>query len=62
MINIELIEKERERRGMTRYRMSKELGMSAQAYYDILRKKSTRITTLDKIATILGLKSKDLLI
>jgi hypothetical protein len=42
--------------------MSELLGMSRQAYYDICVNKSTKINTLDKIANVLGLKSKDLII
>ena len=61
MININLIETIRKKRGLTKYRMCKELNMSTQSYYDIVKRKTTTIKTLDKIAAILGLQTKDLL-
>ena len=42
--------------------MADKLEMSRQTYYSILNNKSTTLNTLDKIASILGLKSKDLVI
>jgi DNA-binding XRE family transcriptional regulator len=62
MIDINRIEKERKRRKLSKYKMSELLGMSRQAYYDICVNKSTKINTLDKIANVLGLKSKDLIL
>lgn len=41
--------------------MSKLLGLSNQAYYEILKQKSTTIKTLEKIAEILDTQAKDLL-
>lgn len=62
MLNIKLIEAERTRQGISKYRMSQELKMSRQAYYDILKRKSTTFQTVDKIANILSLKKDRLLI
>lgn len=62
MINIALIEKRRKQLKITKYKMSKKLDGSTQIYYDISRRKSTTLKTLDKIADILGLKAKDLII
>ena len=61
MINIKLIEDVRKQRKLSKYEMSGLLGMSRQAYYDILRNKSTKISSLDKIADILGVEAKDLI-
>jgi hypothetical protein len=36
--------------------------MSRQTYYTIINNKSTTLSTLGKIADILGLKAKDLII
>ena len=62
MINIKLIEKRRKELDISKYYMSTHIGKSTQSYYDILKRKSTTLNTLDKIASILGLKSKDLII
>ena len=61
MINIKKIESERIRQGLSKYEMSKRLGMSRQAYYDILKRKSTAVDTLKKIGIILGIENQDLL-
>jgi len=61
MINIELLEKRRRKLKITKYRMADYLGMSRQSYYTIINKKSTSLKTIDKIAGILGLKSKDII-
>jgi len=42
--------------------MADHLQMSRQAYYGILTNKSTRWSTLEKIAKALNLKPKDLII
>ena len=62
MINTELIEKRREKLHITKYRMADKLKMSRQTYYTIINNKSTTLNTLDKIADILDLKAKDLII
>jgi len=62
MINTSLIEKQREKLNISKYRMADHLQMSRQAYYGILTNKSTRWRTLEKIAAILKLKPKDLII
>ena len=62
MINTELIEARRKKLKISKYRMADKLEMSRQTYYSILNNKSTTLNTLDKIASILGLKSKDLVI
>ena len=63
MININLIEKRRKQLKISKYKMSKKLDGSTQIYYDISRRKSTTLKTLDKIADILGFESsKDLIL
>jgi transcriptional regulator with XRE-family HTH domain len=62
MINTNLIETRREKLKITKYRMADLLGMSRQSYYSILTNKSTTLNTLEKIANILGLKPKDLIL
>ena len=62
MINIKLVEKIRKNKGLTKYRMCKKLNMSTQSYYDIVKRKTTTIKTLDKIAKILDVSTRDLLI
>lgn len=62
MININLLETRRKKLKISKYRMADLLGMSRQSYYSILTKKSTRLNTLDKIAKILNLDPKDLII
>jgi DNA-binding XRE family transcriptional regulator len=62
MINTNLIETRRKKLKISKYRMADHLQMSRQAYYGILTNKSTRWSTLEKIATILNLKPKDLII
>ena len=61
MINTDLLEKRRKKLKITKYRMADYLGMSRQTYYTILVKKTTKLNTIEKIATILGLKSKDII-
>ncbi len=61
MINTDLLEKRRKKLKITKYRMADYLGMSRQSYYTIINKKSTSLKTIDKIAGILGLKSKDII-
>jgi DNA-binding Xre family transcriptional regulator len=60
-INIGKIEKERIRLKLSKIEMSRRLKMSKQAYYDILDNKSTKLSTLKKIAKILDFQYKDLL-
>lgn len=62
MINIDFLEQRRKKLKISKYKMSKGLGGSTQVYYDILKRKSTTLNTLDKIANILGIKSKDLIL
>jgi len=62
MINIAKIETARKKLKISKYKMSKEIGESKQIYYDIVKRKSTTIETLNKIAGVLGLDSRDLII
>jgi transcriptional regulator with XRE-family HTH domain len=62
MLNINKIEKRRVQLKISKREMAKRLDMSRQSYYDTLSKKSTTFKTLDKIASILGLKAKDLIL
>ena len=61
-INIEKIERERVRLKLSKYEMSRRIDMSRQSYYDILNNKSTKLSTLKKIAEVLDFDYKDLLI
>jgi transcriptional regulator with XRE-family HTH domain len=61
MINTTLMETLRESRNLTKYRMCKKLNMSTQSYYDIIKRKTTTIKTLDKIAKILNVSPKELI-
>ena len=61
MLNIKLIESERIKHGISKYRMSQELKMSRQAYYDILKRKSTKINTIYNIADILNIDVRRLI-
>jgi len=61
MININIIEKARKDQGLSKYAMAGKLGLSRQAYYEFLKKKSTSLKTLSKIAKILSLKTGDLI-
>lgn len=60
-INTKKIEKEIERLGMTRKEFAAALGMHLQGLEYILRRKQTRLTTIQHIADYLGLDGKDLL-
>jgi len=61
-INIERLERKRKRQGLSIVELSNKVGMTKQAYYDILNNKSTKISTLKKIADTLGSNYKDLLL
>ena len=62
MVNIEKIEKERTRLGLNRSEFAIKIGITKQAYYDLLKNKSTKLTTLDRIAKVLDFDARDLLI
>ena len=61
MLNIELIESERIKQGISKYRMSKKLNKSRQAYYDIIKRKSTTLKTINKIADILHIDVRSII-
>ena len=60
-MNIDKIERERKRQGLTKTEMALKMGMSRQAYWDFINNGSTRLSTLTKIAEILEFDPKDLL-
>ena len=60
-INIEKIERERERMRIDRKQLAKALGMHYQGLDYIYEKRSTRLETIQKIADFFGLEGKDLL-
>jgi transcriptional regulator with XRE-family HTH domain len=60
-IKVKKIEKRRKLQGISIVDLSAKLGMSKQAYYDIRRSESTKISTLKKIAVALGFNYKELL-
>jgi transcriptional regulator with XRE-family HTH domain len=60
-INIQKLERERSRLGMTKAQFSDHFGLSISTYSKILSNKSTALKTLTKIAVMLDLDPKDLL-
>jgi hypothetical protein len=60
-LNVKKIEKEMERLGMDRRAFALALGMHVQGLDYILRRKQTRLSTIQHIADYLGLDGKDLL-
>jgi transcriptional regulator with XRE-family HTH domain len=52
-INISKIELERSKRGLSKIQLSKRIGMDPTAYGKIVKKHSTTISTLNKIAEAL---------
>jgi transcriptional regulator with XRE-family HTH domain len=60
-INIAKIEKERERQKLTRSELARLIGISRQAYSRFIRTRSTKLSTLTKIARTLDFDPKDLL-
>ena len=61
-INIEKIEKERKRQGLTATELAKKVGITRQAYSIFVRRsRSTKLSTLAKIAEVLDFDPKDLL-
>jgi DNA-binding XRE family transcriptional regulator len=61
MVKTNIIESQRKKLKISKRQLAKDIGISRQAYYDIIANKSTRTETLDKIADLLGLNVKDLL-
>jgi transcriptional regulator with XRE-family HTH domain len=61
-INLDKIEKERIRQGLTKTALAGLVGITKSAYSDFVRRKATKLSTLDKIAKALGYDPKDLLI
>ena len=60
-LNVQKIEEERNRLGMKKIYFAGHLGLNISAYGKMLRKKSTALSTINKIAGILNLDPKDLL-
>ena len=61
-INIEKIEKERKRQGLTAMELAEKIGITRQAYSIFLcRSRSTKLSTLARIAKVLDFDPKDLL-
>lgn len=60
-INLDKIEKERKRQGLTKTALAHLVGITKSAYSDFVRRKATKLSTLDKIAKALGYDPKDLL-
>ena len=61
-INIAKIEKERERQKFTQTKLAMLIGITKQAYSCFLKRGSTKLGTLTKIAEVLDFDPKDLLI
>ena len=61
-INVEKIEKERKRQGLTAMELAGKVGITRQAYSVFLRRNgSTKLSTLARIAEALDFDPKDLL-
>jgi len=61
-INVEKIEKERKRQGLTATELARKIGVTRQAYSIFLRRSgSTKLSTLSRIAKALDFDPKDLL-
>ena len=60
-LNIEKINRELNRLGWNKSRLAKELGMTRQGVYYYLSSKPT-VWKVERLAHVLGLESKDLLI
>jgi len=61
-IDNEKIEKERKRQGLTATELAKKVGITRQAYSTFVRRRrSTKLSTLAKIAEALDVDPKDLL-
>jgi DNA-binding XRE family transcriptional regulator len=61
MLNIKIIENRRIELGWSKYEMADHLGLSRQAYYDIIKRKSTSLKTLNKIVKKMSLKIEDII-
>jgi len=61
-INVEKIEKERKRQGLTAMELARRIGITRATYSFFLRAGSTKLNTLVKIAKVLDFDPKDLLI
>lgn len=60
-INIKKLEKERLKLGLNKTELSRLVGIGYYAYQAIIRKGSTKLTTLNRIAKALKVDTKDLL-
>jgi len=60
-VNTEKIKHELKRMGWTQIRLAKEIGMSRQALWYIMKKQTAPLKTIDRIAKGLHLDGKDLL-
>ena len=61
-INTTKIEKYRKRAQMTMAAFAKLIGIQTSTYFYIIKKATTKFKTVDKIAKVMDVESKDLLI
>lgn len=61
-INIKKLERERERLGLTKQELSKQLGIHYQNWDYILKTRKTKLVTIQKIADFFDIEPKDLLV
>jgi len=61
-LNIEKIDRELKRLGLSKYILAQKMGINKETIYSIFRRKSTKISTINQIAKILDVDPKDLLI
>jgi len=61
-LNIEKIDRELKRLGLSKYTLAQKMGINKETIYSIFRRKSTKISTINEIAKILDVDPRDLLI
>lgn len=61
-LDVEFIRKRMKKLGFTPYSLSKAMGMTYESIRYILRKRSTKLSTIEKLAKVLESKEKELVI
>jgi transcriptional regulator with XRE-family HTH domain len=61
-LNIQKLERERKKSGMSMAKFSKNFGLCSSAYSKMLLNQSTALKTLTKMAVVLRLDPRDLLV
>ena len=61
-LNIEIIEAKRKANNMSVTELSRSLGLTRQAVFYILKKRTTSLDTVDKLTKLFNLKVQEILI